>query len=121
MGFFKTQGSKIQGFLDKLTNDAHVPIALFVFLVTSAYHFHTGKDLGTNYINSLYAFYGFLLGHAGVYQKWPDQSNSGGASAASTDQSQQTQTVDVTVQAPPAAPAPAPAAAPATGSNGPKG
>src|SRR5271157_423730 len=72
MGLFSDFPKKIQGFLDKLTNDAHVPIALFVFIVTSAYHFHTGKDLGSGYVSSLYAFYGFLGGHALVYQKWPD-------------------------------------------------
>lgn len=72
MGLFSDFPKKFQGFLDKLTNDAHVPIALFVFVVTSAYHFHTGKDLGSGYVSSLYAFYGFLGGHALVYQKWPD-------------------------------------------------
>jgi len=72
LGFFKTQGSKVQAFLDKLTNDAHVPIALAVFATTSAYCFHTGKDLQPGYVSSLYAFYGFLGGHALVYQKWPD-------------------------------------------------
>lgn len=72
MGLLSDFPKKFQGFLDKLTNDAHVPIAIFVFLVTSAYHFHTGKDLGTNYTNSIYALYGFLGGHAMIYQKWPD-------------------------------------------------
>lgn len=77
MGFgelLKEHRDRFKNFLDKLTNDSHVPIALLVFAVTSAYHFHTGKDLGTNYTNSLYALYGFLGGHALVYQKWPDSS-----------------------------------------------
>lgn len=64
----------VKGFLAKLTNDAHIPIALLVFTVTTAYHFHTGHDLGSGYVSSLYAFYGFLGGHALVYQKWPDPS-----------------------------------------------
>jgi len=74
MGFLQEHKDRLKNFLDKLTNDAHVPIALFVFIVTSAYHFHTGKDLGSGYVSSLYAFYGFLGGHALVYQKWPDQN-----------------------------------------------
>jgi hypothetical protein len=60
--------------------DYHIPVALLVFGVTSAYHFHTGKDLGTNYINSLYAFYGFLAGH-GISQRFghdPDATSPGG-------------------------------------------
>src|SRR5271157_4065992 len=72
MGFLQEHKDRMKNFLDRLTNDAHVPIALFVFVVTSAYHFHTGKDLGSGYVSSLYAFYGFLGGHALVYQKWPD-------------------------------------------------
>jgi hypothetical protein len=72
MGFLQEHRDRLKSFLDKLTNDAHVPIALFVFVVDSAYCFHTGKDLPAGYVSSLYAFYGFLGGHALVYQKWPD-------------------------------------------------
>ena len=68
-------GTSVKSVLEKFTNDMHVPIALVVFAATSAYHFHTGKDLGSGYVSSLYAFYGFLLGHAGVFQKWPDQNS----------------------------------------------
>jgi hypothetical protein len=89
MGFFQAQKDRLQGLLDKLTNDSHVPIAIFVFLVTSAYHFHTGKDLGTNYTNTIYALYGFLGGHAAIYQKWPDAPAPTPATPP---------TVDVTVQ-----------------------
>ena len=63
----------LQSLLQKFTNDAHVPIALFVFVVTSIFHFHTGKDLGSGYVSSLYGFYGFLAGHAAAYQKWRRQ------------------------------------------------
>src|SRR5271157_5965846 len=87
MGFFQQNKDRIQGLLDKLTNDSHVPIAILVFAITSAYHFHTGKDLGTNYTNTIYALYGFLGGHAMIYQKWPDPT----AAAAPP-------TVDVNVQ-----------------------
>ena len=117
MSWFSDQRGRIQGLLDKLTNDAHVPIAIFVFLVTSGYHFHTGKDLGANYTSTIYALYGFLGGHALVYQKWPDKSDPDNAN---TDKSDQTQTTDVNVTvAPPAAPAAAASAA--TGSNAAKG
>jgi len=53
----------------------HVPIALLVFAVTTAFHFHTGKDLGFGYVSSLYAFYSFLAGHFGFSQKWPDKDS----------------------------------------------
>jgi hypothetical protein len=112
MGFLQEHKDRLKNFLDKLTNDAHVPIAIFVFCVTFAYCAKTGKDLQPGFVSSLYAFYGFLGGHALVYQKWPDASapttvvnvdNTNSANAAVT----------------PPTPAPAPAAPNAgTGSGG---
>jgi len=67
----------VTSILAKFTNDMHVPIALLVFAVTSGYHFYTGKDLGSGYVSSLYAFYGFLAGHAAAFQKWPDKDSQG--------------------------------------------
>ena len=64
---------KLNSILEKFTNDLHVPIALAVFVVTSIFHFKTGKDLGSGYVSSLYAFYSFLAGHFGFSQKWPDK------------------------------------------------
>ena len=61
--------------LARFTNDLHVPIALAIFAVTSVYHFHTGKDLGSGYVSSLYALYGFLGAHFGLSQKWPDKDS----------------------------------------------
>ena len=72
MGFLQDHKDRLKNFLDKLTNDAHIPIAIFVFCVTMTYLWHTGKDLPPGFVSSLYAFYGFLGGHALVYQKWPD-------------------------------------------------
>src|SRR5271166_3578810 len=72
MGFLQEHKDRLKAFLDKLTNDAHVPIALFVFVVTFAYCAKTGKDIPPGFVSSLYAFYGFLGGQALVYQKWPD-------------------------------------------------
>lgn len=46
--------------------DAHIPIALCVFAVTTFIHVHTKADLGPQYVNSLYALYAFLGGHAFV-------------------------------------------------------
>lgn len=66
----------VKSILAKFTNDLHVPIALVVFVVTTSYHFHTGKDLGSGYVSSLYAFYAFLGGHAAVFQKWPDKDQN---------------------------------------------
>jgi hypothetical protein len=66
--------SMMDKLFDRLTNDFHIPLAAMVFLGTSGYHFHTHVDLGTNYVNSLYAFYAFLGGHAFTFQKWPDKN-----------------------------------------------
>ena len=66
----------VKSILAKFTNDLHVPIALAVFTITTAYHFRTGKDLGSGYVSSLYAFYAFLGGHAAVFQKWPDKDEN---------------------------------------------
>ena len=65
----------IKAALAKITNDMHVPIAIGVFIITTAYHFYSGKDLGSGYVSSLYAFYAFLAGHAAAYQKWPDKDD----------------------------------------------
>lgn len=105
MGFFQSQKSRIQGFLDKLTNDSHVPIAIFVFLVTSVYHFHTGKDLGTNYTNTIYALYGFLGGHAAIYQKWPDAAPTPAPTVNVDVQNNNANTNTATATAAPADPA----------------
>jgi hypothetical protein len=70
-------GISVNSLLAKFTNDLHVPIAIAVVTATSIYHFHTGKDLGSGYVSSLYAFYGFLAGHFGLSQKWPDQNSQG--------------------------------------------
>ncbi len=67
-------GIRVTTMLAKMTNDMHVPIALVVFIVTSVYHFHSGKDLGSGYVSSLYAFYGFLGAQFGLSQKWPDKA-----------------------------------------------
>jgi len=61
----------------KLTNDAHVPIAMIVFAVTSIMHFWHHVDLGANYTNSIYALYGFLGAHAASQQVWPDKPQGG--------------------------------------------
>jgi hypothetical protein len=57
--------------------DAHVPIAVMVFTVTSFWHFHTRVDLGANYTNSLYAMYAFLGGHAFVNRDKQDPPANG--------------------------------------------
>ena len=59
-----------QSMLDKVTADSHVPVALLVFLVVSAYHFATGHDIGANYVSAVIATYGFLLGHGLGRAKW---------------------------------------------------
>jgi hypothetical protein len=72
--------------LDKLKNDFHVPIAILIFAVTSVMHFATKADLGPQYVNSLYALYAFLAGHAatGAWSKSKEDNNdsSGGSTGA---------------------------------------
>ena len=66
---------KISDFIAKIKSDAHVPVALFVFVVTTVIHTITKRDLGANYTNSLYAFYGFLTGHGLTQAKYnPDNT-----------------------------------------------
>jgi hypothetical protein len=67
-------GISVKSVLARFTNDMHVPIALTVLIATTVYHFWSGKDLGPQYVSSLYAFYGFLAGHFGLSQKWPDKT-----------------------------------------------
>lgn len=64
----------IKAFIEKIKSDGHVPVALFVFIVTTVIHVITKRDLGANYTNSLYAFYAFLAGHKISQDKYgPDQ------------------------------------------------
>lgn len=71
----------LEEILSKLENSSHMPIAIFIFLVVTAYHFHTGKDLGPQYVNTIYATYAFLGGHYFCNTKWggdnggPDNSD----------------------------------------------
>src|SRR5271163_3346451 len=116
MGFLQDHKDRLKRFLDRLTNDAHIPIALFVFVVTFVYVAHTGKDIPPGFVSSLYAFYGFLGGHALVYQKWPDPTAAPtvGVSVNNTNTNTNTNTASANS-------APAPVASPQTGSNAAKG
>lgn len=51
---------------DKLKDDAHIPVAILVFVVTTTIHVWSHADLGANYVSSLYALYAFLAGHGGI-------------------------------------------------------
>jgi hypothetical protein len=62
--------------LDKLKNDFHIPIAILVFAITTTIHVWTQRDLGPQYVNSIYAMYLFLGGHAGA-QMWKDVKING--------------------------------------------
>lgn len=59
--------------LDVLVNKFHIILGAICQGSVLVYHFKTGHDIGTGIQNSLYAYYAFLLGHAGVYQKYPDK------------------------------------------------
>src|SRR5271156_7220969 len=115
MSFLQEHKDRLKRFLDRLTNDAHIPIALFVFVVTFAYCAKTGKDIPPGFVSSLYAFYGFLGGHALVYQKWPDPT----APAPTVDVNVNNANTNTNTATATAAPAPAPD--PAAGTAGDKG
>jgi hypothetical protein len=68
--------------LDKLKNDSHIPIAILVFAVTTTIHLWTKRDLGPQYVNSIYAMYVFLGGHAGA-QMWKDVKVNGDSNDSS--------------------------------------
>jgi hypothetical protein len=78
--------SKLQVVLDKLTNYSHTVIGTVYALAVAAYHFKTGRDLGSGFVTFSGYFYMFLLGHATAYQKWPDQSSTDLGTASSSSE-----------------------------------
>lgn len=62
--------------LNKLTNYSHTAIGSGYAVAALVYHFKSGHDLGSGFVTFSGYFYAFLLGHAGVYQKWPDQNDA---------------------------------------------
>lgn len=76
--------SKFSKILDRLRNDFHVPVAMAVFITVTVYHFKTGKDLGSNYVNSIYAMYAFLAGHAIAGMKYGDSPSQDAEPAQET-------------------------------------
>ena len=75
----------VSAFIARLKSDFHVPIALGVFVSTSVYHFVSGRDLGSSYVNSLYAFYAFLAGHSFTQEKYNGTNGSSGTGGDSAD------------------------------------
>lgn len=60
------------GFLDTIINKFHIVLGTGAQAAIIVYHFKTGKDVGPGVVNTVYAFYAFLAGHALTYQKYPD-------------------------------------------------
>jgi hypothetical protein len=58
--------------LDIVVNKVHVALGAVCQGAIIVYHFKTGHDIGAGVQNTVYAFYGFLAGHALTYQKYPD-------------------------------------------------
>jgi hypothetical protein len=58
---------------DALINKLHIALGCAAQGLILVYHFKTGHDIGPGVTSTMYAYYGFLLGHAGVYQRWPDK------------------------------------------------
>jgi hypothetical protein len=64
-----------QKVVNTLTNYSHMAIGSAYAAVAIIYHLKSGKDLGPNFVTFSAYFYGFLMGHAGIYQKWPDKES----------------------------------------------
>lgn len=58
---------------DTAVNKLHVVLGALCQGSLVFYHYRTHLDIGPILSSTVFAFYGFLLGHAGVYQKWPDK------------------------------------------------
>lgn len=67
---------KFEAALDLLINKFHIILASVAQAAVFAFHFKTGHDIGSGVQNTIYAYYGFLAGHALTYQKYPDGSSS---------------------------------------------
>ena len=63
---------------DVIVNKAHMLLGAGYASLLAFYCMKTGKDIGPGLASATYAYYGFLLGHAGVYQKWPDKDGGDG-------------------------------------------
>jgi hypothetical protein len=61
---------------DTLINKFHIALGTACQGALLAYHFKTGHDIGAGIQNTIYAFYGFLAGHALTYQKFPDKPSA---------------------------------------------
>ena len=101
---------------DIIVNKGHVLLAAICQGAIIVYHFRTGHDIGAGVQNTVYAFYGFLGGHFGISQKWPDKDGDGVPDAMEPHGALNSDGTPVNP-----APAPAPAPDPAAGSNQPKG
>lgn len=73
---------KLDKILDIVINKFHIILGAVAQAAIFVYHFKTGHDIGAGVQNTVYAYYAFLLGHAGVYQKWPDADGAIPADAA---------------------------------------
>jgi hypothetical protein len=78
------RGPTVTSILNRLTNYSHTAIGSAYAASALIYHVKTGRDLGSGFVTFSGYFYAFLLGHAGVYQKWPDR-DAGQASPGGTD------------------------------------
>lgn len=66
------RSTRLDKLLNNLTNKFHMILGSFCQGSVMLYHYKTGHDLGPIVSSTVFAFYGFLLGHAGIYQFKPD-------------------------------------------------
>jgi hypothetical protein len=67
--------TKIDRVFDALINKFHTILGSAWAAALLVYRWKTGNDIGPGLTNVTYVFYGFLLGHAFTYQKYPDQDH----------------------------------------------
>jgi hypothetical protein len=60
---------------DVLINKAHVAVAVLCQTTIFVMHYRYGKDISTNVQTTVNWFYGFLAGHFGASQVWPDKKS----------------------------------------------
>jgi hypothetical protein len=62
--------------LDALINKLHTVLGTAYAIAVLVYVMISGKDVGMGLVAFSGTYYGFLLGHAYTYQKYPDQPDS---------------------------------------------
>ena len=61
---------------DVMVSKLHIALGAICQGTVFLFHYKTGRDLGAGVQNTVYAYYAFLLGHAGANLKWGGSDSS---------------------------------------------